>query len=262
MSTCILSPIPPVDYSVILSSSGMADINQSIHLTVGETKTLKYQFTPNVALVRDMRDDTPLWESFSGISLLKQLSKSRFLGVSYISGEVQFGVVSDGIMTPLKVFSDTNLQVRLDMNPKYILIGNPLDAFSEIYDTEWTLLTHIPFSQDDILSVSVLGDEWKIKTKNSIYTSTDGILTENPRFTDFVDISSQYRVGYIDKNDKKRINLSNLTDDSSFLVLLDRYSGNATYKKIIESLKTCFLEENNPVCIGSDGNRFLLKIWK
>jgi hypothetical protein len=209
-----------------------------------------------------MRDDTQLWQSFTGISLLKQLSKTRFLGVSYLSGELQLGVVSDGTMTPLKIFSDTSLQVRLDINREYILIGNPLDAFSEIYDSEWTLLTHVPFSQDDIVSISVFGDEWKIKTKDSIYTYTDWILTENPRFTDFVDISSEYRVGYIDKNDKKRRMLANLTDDSSFLVLLDRYSGNATYKKITESLQTCFLEANNPVCRASDGNRFLLKIWK
>jgi len=110
----------------------------------------------------------------------------------------------------------------------------------------------VPFPENEILSVSLLGNEWKIKTKSSVYSLFRDSMIENPRFTDFVDISSQYRIGYIDKNDTKRRMLANLTDDSSFLVLLDRYSGNATYKKITESLQTCFLRENIPVCIGTE----------
>lgn len=73
----------------------MADINESIHLAVGEKKILKYQFTPNIALLPYTKEDSLITESFSGISLLKQLSKSRFLGVSYLSGKVQLGIVSE-----------------------------------------------------------------------------------------------------------------------------------------------------------------------
>jgi len=100
----------------------MDDITDSLHFSVGEKKILKYQFIPNITLVPNTENASELSQTFTGIYLLKQLSKSRFLGFSYASGELQLGIVSDGTLTPFKVFSDVNLQSHLDMSHEYILV--------------------------------------------------------------------------------------------------------------------------------------------
>lgn len=45
---------------------------------------------------------------------------------------------------------------------------------------------------------------------------------QNARFTDFIDLSDQYRIGYISKNDTKKLTLANYPKNVSRLLLLNR----------------------------------------
>lgn len=83
---------------------------------------------------------------------------------------------------------------------------------------------------------------WKIQTASWAYLYDGDSIIQNPRFTDFLDISSTIRIGYIDQTDKKRLELSNFPLNESVLVFLNRGTGdNYVLKKGI-SIKTLYFD--------------------
>jgi hypothetical protein len=79
--------------------------------------------------------------------------------------------------------------------------------------------------------VEYKNDIWKIKTERALYEKINDTWQENPRFTDYIDISRRYRIGYIDASDTVKLSLSNLPPGISVFILLDRTS---TDTKIIK----------------------------
>jgi hypothetical protein len=115
----------------------------------------------------------------------------------------------------------------------------------------------IPLS--DVVAVAELEPNLlKIRTKTSVFTFDGQNLIENPRFTDFVDLSPTLRLGYIDKNDRQKLALGNFGTDVSVLVLLDRSTGTSTLLRKDISLETLFLKDDTPVFLDANGKIFSL----
>ncbi len=68
----------------------------------------------------------------------------------------------------------------------------------------------------------------KVRTKNNVYFQSQENWIENPRFTDYIDISPRYRIGYIASNDSEKLELSNYPKGESVLVRVDRETGVST----------------------------------
>lgn len=47
----------------------------------------------------------------------------------------------------------------------------------------------------------------------------------NPRFTDYIDITDRYRIGYISKDDTEKLELSNFPTNESVFIRVDRDTG-------------------------------------
>lgn len=72
--SCIFSPIPPLSYDVLISSSGSALIDDRIPLSLGEMKKYYPQFAPTLSLERIGHvDEDPTY-----LELLRSDMSSRF----------------------------------------------------------------------------------------------------------------------------------------------------------------------------------------
>lgn len=68
-------------------------------------------------------------------------------------------------------------------------------------------------------------DGMKVRTKNNVYLESQEGWVQNPRFTDYVDIGSRYRIGYIAQSDTEKLELSNYPKGESVLIRVDRETG-------------------------------------
>ncbi len=81
------------------------------------------------------------------------------------------------------------------------------------------------FPYEETIDIVSFSDRWKVRTTLSVYELSDDIWKKNLRFTDYIDISSRYRIGYIDIRDQEKLSLANLPLENSLFILLDRSNG-------------------------------------
>jgi hypothetical protein len=79
------------------------------------------------------------------------------------------------------------------------------------------------------MPVSIVHNEklWKVRTEKSVYEYT-GVWKKNLRFSDYIDIDSRYRIGYISRQEREKLALQNLPLEESYLILLDRKNARTT----------------------------------
>ncbi len=257
---CILSPLPPVDYTIILTSSGMSPISDSVNLGVWEIKKVKYIFIPNISLIPI---DSNTWEnnltSASGYTFLWKMWKWKFLAYTGTAFGTSFWVIDSGGFTETLSFSEKNTSLSLDASSEFLLASIPHSESTDIYSFDWKKHIQVPFPLETILSVSDTSD-WKIKTQDWVYMYDWEQVVENPRFTDFIDISPYERIWYIDRDDSKKIKLSNLSEGSSYFVFLNRQTGESKTLPTEERIRTCFFSLGLPRCESYDGHLFEMQI--
>ncbi len=105
-------------------------------------------------------------------------------------------------------------------------------------------------------------DIWKIKTPDSVFSYENNQLKENPRFTDFLDVSSNIRIGYISANDTNKLSLSNFPIGTSILIILDRTTGESyIVRKGLDISELCF-SHGNPAWIDQNGKISIISLQK
>jgi hypothetical protein len=83
----------------------------------------------------------------------------------------------------------------------------------------------------EIVTFDPVRPSWKVRTESSLYIFEYGRWSKNPRFTDYIDISPRYRLGYIDVRDRAKLVLQSLPTDAPVFLLLDRESNKASTLK-------------------------------
>jgi hypothetical protein len=111
---------------------------------------------------------------------------------------------------------------RLDETRNFLLARNERQE-QYVFSLDGIYSTIFPYNEL-IEAVTLDKNIWKIKTNNSLYEKISDIWRENPRFTDYTDLSSRYRIGYIDATDSEKLSLGNFPLGISVFVLIDRTS--------------------------------------
>jgi hypothetical protein len=109
---------------------------------------------------------------------------------------------------PLKSFSSSPQNIRLDETGEYFLVSyssGETTILKRDLSTEFIIHSRTP-----IRSIAGFPNEWKIRTMDTVFEYDGEKLRENPRFTDYIDLDSRYRLGYIAPQDTEKLQLSNL----------------------------------------------------
>jgi hypothetical protein len=115
-----------------------------------------------------------------------------------------------GILTGDKFLSIKSLgpkvqSIKLDASGNFFIIDQRTILARNLED-EFTL----PDAIIDPISLMRLTDGYKATTRTSVWTSEGDTWTENPRYSDYLDISPTERIGYIRSTDTARLSIANL----------------------------------------------------
>jgi hypothetical protein len=242
--SCIFSPIPPIEYEISITSTGSESIYDTLTIPTGDTFTYKFHLTPSLLFGEEktfvIDNSSLLWTNLIGYTQWGKRVAFKDQGESIVSLYVWEK------NNPNFSFSVPFQSLFLDRTKNYLIVESQRSE-QYIYSLDGQNKIIFPFSER-IEIVSQLPN-WKIRTINDIYEYSEGTWKKNPRFTDYIDISSRYRIGYIDKKDQKKLSLQNLPLDESLFFLVDRTSTSSKIIKRWKDIQGFFFYEWRPVIL-------------
>lgn len=220
--SCYFSPIPPINYSLRISSNGREDIVDEITLKNGEEKKYLVKL-PIVFLTKK------IWEFQE--NLPKMLNNGYFsIGTSSENQTIaildkrdwgELGYTSSWNFIVLFRSSESLLNAYLDATRSYVIVPNILSKQSLYPIKSNGLWVTFPYSEN-VISVSEIDGGLKVQTTKWLYENRNNQWKYNPRFTDYIDYNSRYRIWFINKMQYEKFQLQNITEGLSVLVLYDR----------------------------------------
>ena len=265
--TCVISPVAPIRYDLMLTSSGKVNITDNIALTVSEQKFLNYAFREDIAI--EQADILLLGNPDIGAALVGNAVKKdpdftyTLVGVwrddvvyaeriSPTSREL--GILSLERFSPLLDIPSWVGALSLDITGEYFI--------APVFSTKTLLIARDISSQKEVPIRGVIWysegiTESRILTDSGVVTEWRGSYGSNPRFTDWLDVSLSARIGYISRDDTERLALSNLPQGESILLSLDRATGKTQILKRWVDIRFLFLSQGVPVFLDSAG-----KAWR
>jgi hypothetical protein len=251
-SSCIFSPIPPLTYELRISTNGREDIVDTVPLTTGEQK--KYQ-----VVLSQVLSLTKIW-AFSFAVPTQNIEWYIPVGISP-SGKViavddkrdggEVWVINNGRFVML-FRSQKNLVNAYIESTRSFLIVPDVSSKQSIYALDQSVPGIVFPNSEKILLVTSRNGEWKVQTEKNLYEYRNGVWKTNQRFTDFIDITSRYRVAYISKLQSEKLSLQNFPTKSSLIVLLDREENTTTIMKSGFEIVGFFYQDWEPAILDTE----------
>lgn len=245
--SCIFSPIPPVHYTFTIESPGRDMISWSMKLNVWEQYTYNVHLTHVLELV-EWWHYTP---EYSSQNEAWYTIGTAIDGKTYITQGREVWRENDTEFQKIFLLPSEPKQASLDTTGNFFLfdLGN---GQSSIFSLDGK--KNIVFSEEGkVLSVQAEWDSWIVATQSWLYEFVSDSWRKNPRFTQYVDLSEKYRLGYIDEKDQQKLQLSNFPTNQSLLILLDRSTGKSEVVRKWISLQGFFTKNEK---------KYLLDTWR
>lgn len=267
LSSCIFSPIPPLRYTLTLSSSWMSTIEDVISLSKKEEFKYLVHLEKNPIFEKVGRISQ--WDQALAESLVENANihfTGSFMSIAQIpSGKIyatrktqngsEVGILTPDIFSPLFSLPFVPKKAILDISGKFLILERDLNN-QFLISLDGSISANFPYSED-VKIIQYSDNTWKILTTNWVFIQSSFGWEENPRFRDYIDLSPQYRLGYLAAADREKKSLQNIESSESLLLLLDRKSTTIhTLEKGREIVGFIFYE-NVPAYIDSAGD-----IWK
>ncbi len=253
---CILSPLPPVKYQIILSSTGNISSVLEVEILAWETQSIIYESLPDII-------STPIQNTVSEVtkdlpSELTFLSKvwSSSLAIQRTQDNISLGFYANGKYRLVRELYGNIKNISMDTSDQYIVIeqNSTITLISKDFqnEIEFPLLYWLP------TIVSQYHSTWKVRTESWIYEYQAWNWIKNIRFTDYIDITAYQRIGYIAGEDTERLSLSNFSDWNGVMIALDRKTGKSYTLRNSIQIRGFYYEWETPAYIDAEGNRYTI----
>jgi hypothetical protein len=267
--SCVVLPIIPANYTLLIKQSGKIDIRDNINISVGSNLERKYISRNDVVINSVSSINTDLSAANNTVELLKNNFSQGF---SLIDIDIQnrvwimrknndstdIGLVMSGSFVPMKNIPVVTSKIRLDTT-KSVFIIEALIGQTELVPVDLSFEKAIRIPEGvDITSV-VTNNIWRIWTNSGILELRWDRLIPDLRFTDVIDVSSRTRIGYIDASDTTRLSLGNHDLWKSILVELDRTTGEWFILRENIGVRALFFYQNKPAYIDNNWEIFLIE---
>lgn len=268
--TCVFAPIAPISYALILTSTWKTQIQEDIIIPVGEDITRSYELQDDITIAPTVLSQLGSPAIASAIIANAQLKDTdylyRLIGIDRdnivyaerksLSWKRELGTLSLDKFTPMWVFPDWAGDMTLDITGDYFLVP--------LFSDKTIVMSRTLDSKKEIPRTWVLGyvgwTEEKILTNSWVILGIDSSYGENPRYTDWLDISPSLRLWYMDASDTNKFSLSGYPPGESVLVLHDRITSKTTTIKRWVDMRFLFFLSGVPVFLDKDNNLYAIDI--
>ena len=265
---CTLWPIPPVRYEVRISRPWTADIIDTITLWVAEQRVYTL---PKIQEFSEEKIGNLSFESASAnglienaknhidpnISLLWVLKSGKVFALRILEKSTDIGIVSLDNFSPLLSLDFPIISWKLESSKRFFILKKS-DNEQDIISINLSESIIFPYAED-IQLVDHTG-VWRVVTDRSVFTFEWDAWVKNPRFSDFIDIDSDYRIGYISEYDTMKKELGNFTQKWGIFLLLDRRNAGIQVLSENKNIIGFLYSENVPAYLDQNGDIYKLSI--
>ncbi|GAB0174768.1 MAG: hypothetical protein HHAS10_06470 [Candidatus Altimarinota bacterium] len=259
--SCYFSPIPPLNYSLRISSNGREDINDTVQLENGEQRKYIVQL-PVVFLMQKVGYSQENPESIVpseyfpvGIGI-----GNRAIAISDKRDGGELGFFSSGKFIPVYRSKESLLGAYIDLTRSFVIVPNNTAGQQYIYSLESpNFSTKFPYPER-IISVAEIDGFLKLQTVNGLYENRGGEWKKNLRFTDYIDYTSRYRIGFISKKAIEKLQIQNIEGDMSVLVLYDREENTINILKRGIEIQGFLLHNGLPGFVNAEGDIYTITL--
>lgn len=264
-SVCNFDPIIPAVYSIQVIPVWRPDIAQTdtVDLASWQKVVREYRFAPQVEFVPRSYSWDIIQAKEQVIRLRLQEDESmELLGMSidgkiYVRTRASLWQVVDGKYRPLMQLSPDILSVMLDKTGEFFVLTYKTQV-TRVIKRDLSIQKDVPIVW--VIAVAMLWDgDLKVLTDDGVFFVQWEKLRENVRFTDFIDISRAYRIGYIDRWDTKKLSLSNLSLESTWILLSRTDWGAQIFKKWFSN-SFLFTSGNQIYSLWDDGSLWEIRV--
>lgn len=258
--SCIFKPIPPLSYELHIISDGREDTIDRIELATWEQK--KYDVILQEQLFIEKVGTMPFAlpsASLDGYIPVGVSSHGKVIAVEDKRDGGEVWVMNNGRFVSLFRSKKSLTNSYIESTRSFLIVP---DAASKqaLYPLDAVIPWVVFPNSERIITIVYDSNTWKVQTEKNLYELVNGIWKINPRFTDYIDIDSRYRLGYIKKSQSEKLKLQNFSQSNSIMVLLDRTKNTTTLmKKWIEIVG--FLRYNEePAFLDTEWEIYRLEI--
>ncbi len=243
--SCIFSPIPPLEYTLTITSTGSEEISDNLALQAWDILRYWVNLVPSLILnpIGNFSNANNIGESIGQTQSWKKV----FLKRESINDT---GLYIGERTRPNFIFSLPIRTARLDASRDYLIVQWERSE-QYIFSLDWHHKMIFPYEED--IEIITFNETWKVRTNSDVYELSNDVWKKHLRFTDYIDISPRYRIGYIDKFDKEKLSLANLPLEDSLFILLDRNSTGTQIIKKWREIRWFFQYDWLPVVLDTDG---------
>lgn len=132
------------------------------------------------------------------------------------------GIIKNDVFNKIYELKDLASEGYLDQTKSvYIIPNGSTDTLIFLETREVVVVPHI----DTILLARKENTSLILTTKRGSMERVHTEFRGNPRYTDWIDLDTRYRLGYIDASDSTKLSLQNYPPNTGILILLDRSTG-------------------------------------
>lgn len=264
IDTCVISPVLPARYMLGLTSTGKANISDTIIVNSGEKIYRSFLFQNDVSFVSiwNINRDDELW-----LSLIDNAKNKNIWDFSLIGTDIQnrvwvmrqwekttqIGILNSERFNFIRNINASISDAKLDES-RSILIFDFASSKTLLLPITLIWEREIPTIWN-IRTVTIwYNNQWKIRTSTGSFNIQWERLMEDIRFTDAIDIDPQVRIGYIDKNDAVKLSIGNFPPATSVLIRLNRATGESVVLRKWFDIHALFFYKNEPAYLDNSGN--------
>lgn len=217
-----------------ITSSGMTTIEDTITLTTKEEYKydVRLEKSPvfdkigkiidtDMTLIDGIVENANMYFTGSFISI-GQIPSGKIYAIRKSEEGSDIGILTLERFSPLFSLPFFVESASLDRSRQFLILRRDATE-SFLISLDGTLSVSFPFP-DAVEIVQNISNTWKVLTRDGVMTLSSLGWEKNPRFRDYIDISPEYRLGYLSKDDKEKKSLQNIDSAESLFLLLDRKS--------------------------------------
>ncbi len=259
ITSCTLWPLPPALYKITISSSGNVRQESEWVLASNEEKKVEYRILKDITILPIEASSENITQNIPSMYTFLTAIWERKLVVSQKESWSSLGFLISDVYRPIMELSRDEKDIGIDGSSQFIILQK--SALTHILSTDFVSEVDFPLQYGIPKYVTFQEGIWKVQAPSWLYErDSSGKWEKNMRFSDYIDITPDHRLGYISASDTQLLTLNNLPSWNGVFVILDRVSWESYIVRDSFDIRWFFYESGIPMFHDESWEKYSIQL--
>jgi hypothetical protein len=259
ITSCTLWPLPPALYKIIISSTGNILQESELVLASDEEKKVEYRILKDITTLPIEASSMNITQNISPLYTFLTSIWERKLVVSQKESWSSLGFLVSDVYRPIMELSGDVKDIGIDNSSQFIILQK--SALTQILSIDFVSEVDFPLQYGIPKYITFQEGIWKVQSPSWLYErDISGKWERNMRFSDYIDITPDHRLGYISASDTQLLSVNNLPSWKGVFVLLDRITWESYIVRDSIDMQWFFYESGMPIYQDESWQKYSIQL--